>query len=306
MTEMRPLILAILLPLSLLGRDRWHDPPLALDAGAVAVDTIPAGAAYAVVNARLEPRRAGVARWRLWWGPDSAIATAIVSMPDARSDVAGYSQPTRITLMAAGTVMEAEVPADPGPFSLRLVYDGYGARLLGGYGHAETLFATVPYDAAAQCVAAISASQPMKCRRFGAEWIGGEAPAFTDMHAVDAAMSASGSDPLAGEWEYLDRDIAPGLATLGGKYTVAIVPAGDEGAYDIVYLSGADVGGWRAGQVKGRLKPSGFAGNYDLEWLDARGMRLADDNDAQLDSALGILTLRFPVYKSQIRMRRKR
>lgn len=303
---MRALILALLLPLSLHGRDRWHEPPIALEAGASIADTIPAGVSYAAANARLEPRSVnGGGIWTLSWGSDSAMAMAEVVLPDARADVGGYAQPARIALVAGASRQEAQLPSEPGPFSLRLVYDGYGARLLGGYGHAEPIFDAVPYSADSPCAVAVEASQPMRCWRFGAEWIGGDVPAFIDLAEARADIDGASSDPLAGEWEYLDRDISAASATLGGKYTVAIVP-GPGGAYSIVYLSGGEAGQWRPGQVKGLLRPSGFEGNYDLEWIDARGVRLADDNDAQLDSALGVLTLRFPVYRSQIRLRCKK
>lgn len=58
--------------------------------------------------------------------------------------------------------------------------------------------------------------------------------------------------------------------------------------------------------VKGRLRPTGFAGNFDLEWLDSTGSVASSENYADLDSSSGILSLRFPLLESTLRFRRTR
>ncbi len=111
-------------------------------------------------------------------------------------------------------------------------------------------------------------------------------------------------DPVEGFWKYLDRQNNPRYARLGGTYTLAVVADGD-GGYDIIYLSGADVYAdrWDEGMIKGHLRPTRFEGHYDLEWVDSTFGVHDRELSAQLDAS-GILTLNFPLLKTQIRLSR--
>ena len=104
------------------------------------------------------------------------------------------------------------------------------------------------------------------------------------LEALDERFSQS-TDPVEGYWRYLDRD----------------------GGYDIVYVGGARVmrSQWKPGMVKGHLRPTIFAGNYDLEWIDATLQPLGDEDAyATLEGGGAILTLNYPLYKSQVRYAR--
>lgn len=117
---------------------------------------------------------------------------------------------------------------------------------------------------------------------------------------LDAHFAAS-TDPLEGYWQYLDRDMDDNILRLGGRYVVALVQAGD--GYDIIYVNGAQVKRqqWTTGLWKGHLKKTAFIDNYTATWVDATFLPITDDVYATFDNAV-ILTLRFPVFRSQLRL----
>lgn len=126
-------------------------------------------------------------------------------------------------------------------------------------------------------------------------------PATIDLSSTDVETGKTS----AGYWRYLDR-ITPsdGSVALGGKYEVAVVPDDDiMGAYLIIYIDGdyenSDL--WRAGDIKGRLIPTSFENHYDLEWYDSNRNRLDFEEGYGTFEGINLLTLDFPVLKSQIR-----
>lgn len=104
-----------------------------------------------------------------------------------------------------------------------------------------------------------------------------------------------------GIYRYLDRENDPRYARPGGSYTLALVKNAENG-YDLIYLSGAQTnsGEWETGMVKGRLKPTIFAGHYDLVWYDATKKELSSECSADIEQA-AILRLNFPLLKSSMR-----
>ena len=120
------------------------------------------------------------------------------------------------------------------------------------------------------------------------------------LDALDGYLATS-TDPLEGFWTYLDRDMQDQWLRLGGRYTLAVVRAGD--GYDLVYIDGAQVKHslWRPGMLKGHIKPTPFTGNYDLMWIDATMEPIDKDAYATVENGI-ILTLQFPIYKSQLRL----
>lgn len=110
------------------------------------------------------------------------------------------------------------------------------------------------------------------------------------------------SDPLEGYWIYLDRNLDDSRARLGGRYTLALVRNG--AGYDILYIDGAKVSGdqWQPGMLKGQLQPTPFVGNYNLTWYDALKAPMSEDDYATFDAPSAILTLHFPIQKSQLRL----
>ena len=126
-----------------------------------------------------------------------------------------------------------------------------------------------------------------------------EATATWTLEELDRYLENS-SDPVEGYWKYLDRDMEDKWLRLGGRYTLAVVQAGD--GYDLIYVSGAQVmkQQWQPGMVKGHISKTAFTGNYDLVWTDATMEALGEDAYATVENGV-ILTLNFPVYKSQVR-----
>ena len=118
--------------------------------------------------------------------------------------------------------------------------------------------------------------------------------------ALDQYLAAS-TDPVEGYWKYLDRDLQDEWLMLGGRYTLAVVRADD--GYDLIYVDGAEVkmSLWQPGMLKGHISRTAFTGNYDLMWIDATMEPIDKDAYATIDNGI-ILTLAFPVYKSQVRL----
>ena len=112
---------------------------------------------------------------------------------------------------------------------------------------------------------------------------------------------AKSADPVEGCWKYLDRDMQDEWLRLGGRYTLAVVRADD--GYDLIYIDGAQVkkSQWQPGMIKGHMTKTQFTGNYDLMWIDATMEPIDKDAYATIENGI-ILTLHFPVYKSQLRL----
>lgn len=298
------LIMAMLV-ISTNAKDVWHNPPLKVGAGIYAIDTLQNGVVAAKAHVRMESRTGKETKWRFFWESDSGASSIEVVMPDSRDLLMGYSQKTVVRLLSNGKQEEKQIDTKPGAFSVKLVYDGFNARILGGYSDQESLFAAVPFFPNAKTVMGYELAQPMHCWRISSESMLAESERYISEEEMRTALEKSSLDPLVGIWEYLDREISEAQADLGGKYRLAILPEGED-EYSIVYLSGAVIGNWQPRRIKGKLVPSGFEGNYDMEWIDSSGTLLSDDNNAQIEKESGILTLRFPVYKSQMRFKRNK
>lgn len=119
------------------------------------------------------------------------------------------------------------------------------------------------------------------------------------VEALDEYFAQS-ADPAEGYWKYLDRDMQDDWLRLGGRYTLAVVRADD--GYDLIYIDGAQVKKtmWQTGMLKGHMTKTIFSGNYDLTWIDATMEPIEKDAQASIENGV-ILTLSFPVYKSQVR-----
>lgn len=119
------------------------------------------------------------------------------------------------------------------------------------------------------------------------------------LDALNEYLSQS-ADPVEGYWKYLDRDMQDEWLRLGGRYTLAVVRSDDR--YDLIYIDGAQVkkSMWQTGMLKGNMKPTMFTGNYDLTWIDATMEPIEKDAYATIENGV-ILTLNFPVFKSQVR-----
>lgn len=112
-------------------------------------------------------------------------------------------------------------------------------------------------------------------------------------------------DKYEGYWSYLDRNMDENQVKLGGKYCLALIKNGLD--YDILYVNGAKVNDkdWSCGMLKGRLLHTDFVDNYNLIWYDVLKDSFNDDEYATFDGG-NIMTLYFPLQKSQLRFYKKK
>ena len=127
---------------------------------------------------------------------------------------------------------------------------------------------------------------------------------FASLSELDAYLRLS-SDVNEGYWIYFDRETDLRMFSVGGDYRLATVRAADGRGYEIVYLGGArsNASAWVPMQIKGYLRPTGFIGHFDLEWIDAAGVIHKRETSADITDGAS-LTLFFPMYKSKVRYRR--
>lgn len=113
---------------------------------------------------------------------------------------------------------------------------------------------------------------------------------------------AQTADPMECFWSYFDRENNPDYSRPGGRYTLATVGDG-AGGYTILYVDGAETypDRWKACMVKGRLRPTVFVGQYDLEWVDSEFERITRDIHAHVDDSGSLLILEFPLMKMRMR-----
>lgn len=294
------------------ARNEWHEPPVVLLYDCTTIDSVPANTKSAMAHVRLGAANNKACAWELQWSridSDNYIA-ARVDVPSAKDLENLYTTVPTVTVTqyvdgGAQPVLSRSLTRESAMISLRLIYDGVSARLYAGDAESE-LIGTVPYDAARGGAVAVDMEEPMRVQRVSASHEDGSVAQycrFADLEELDRYLAGS-EDVVEGYWQHLDRDINQQRGSFGGKYTLTIAK-NDEGGYDIIYLSGADINSehWQPLMIKGRMTPTQFIYHYDLVWYDAYGVLLDDDNHAQLiDNA--ILALNFPVYNSQIRIRR--
>lgn len=123
---------------------------------------------------------------------------------------------------------------------------------------------------------------------------------YADGKAVGEALSKC-ENSNCGIWTYFDEEVETRVAMKGGRYKLAMLPA-DDGGYDLIYLSGAEVDPyrWNPGALKGHLIPTPFANTFTLYWIDSAGKEIADETPyASIEGA--IMTLVFPLQKAKFR-----
>lgn len=109
-----------------------------------------------------------------------------------------------------------------------------------------------------------------------------------------------------GIYEYLDCELESKLATLGGRYQLALL-GNPRSGYTIIYQGRAEENAerWRSGMVKGRMTPTAFENQYNLDWTPARGAETPQEAWAEF-TAGPILILHFPRQKGVVRFARRR
>lgn len=117
----------------------------------------------------------------------------------------------------------------------------------------------------------------------------------------DYLSQLSENSGIEGYWQYLDRDNDPQYCRLGGKYRLAIT-ANNEGGYDLIYISGADISAteWKPGMLKGHLVPTKFKNHFNLIWFDSIFDSQSNECSASIEQD-AIIRFDFPLLKSSIR-----
>lgn len=312
MNRMTAILVSAWTVLAASARNDWYDTPLAISPGIMVLDTIPAVPDDAMVHLRLSGAGKQAARWSLIWEDSKTgdCITATVSMPDRRNHDDLYPAIVYVDVVQrTGGVEEAITSANFSIqdefFSLKFVYDGFSGRLFAG-DKDKNLLSDLPVDVSRPIIVKVDNQSEIEARRITVMYNVGNTPARADCPDADElARSLEETSGIEGPWVYLDRDIDTKLASLGQKYTIVIIKSADS-TYQIISVDpkSAMSGTLVPKQVKGWLTPTHFSNNYNLVWYDANGHELDDDNNAQLSDDGAILTLRFPVYKSQLRFAR--
>ncbi len=293
---------------SVAQRNDWYEPCLLAEPGITVLGTMPQRPARVNAHIRIrQPEPHARASATLAWNAADSLnySYARLSLTGHDDDIYLGKAVLTIGAMKAGIDCPAEEHAfDPstGYESVQLIYDGFSARVRTKAGTYAVGYATEGPSG----VWLIADSQIM-CQRLTA--LGDAMPGIetADYESEEALMESirASADKAEGLWEYMDRDIRPGSASLGGHYVLATVKS-PGGGYDIVYMGGAEANSalWRPLAIKGHLSPTIFSGNFDMRWTDADGNTLQRDCNAQLDPNGAILTLRFPLQSAQLRLRR--
>ncbi len=192
-----------------------------------------------------------------------------------------------------------------GPVSLRLAKDLYGTHLYAVNGE-ELEAADMDIDFAVGSPIVVrydSRVRPTIARapivyRFKPHKYGMNSDRLT-------AYMAESSDITEGLWEFMDSDIGVEGTMVTAPLRIATLR--DGAGYAIVYLSGYDsLGVWQRMDIKGRLMPTSFVRDYDLQWYCADGAELGGQLHATLDEGGSILTLNLGAQPMSVRFRRFR
>lgn len=270
-----------------------------------------------IIGAVFQARAQGRGQWGIAWDSDSmAVTVTVVPATRAKTDDF-YPAPTAILVsrawpdstvrgQAAAQLLRMELDADGDAWrgcTLKVIYDQPSdtlARLYAGVRDLEYV-GLVPFCAPRRFT---SFNGPGDNTLTRAELYLDTVPPIGRV-LLPLPQPRSAGTP-EGEWEFMDRDIIAHRTTIGGAYRLAVTTAA-AGEYDIVLLEGAEINRrlWPAGAVKGTLRATLFAGDFDLTWRDASGRVLTGEMNATLEGGGQLLTLRFPLHGATLRFRRR-
>lgn len=106
---------------------------------------------------------------------------------------------------------------------------------------------------------------------------------------------------VCGVWRHYQSREDTGRISRGGDYRLLILPSDTaEGGLDIWMIDGARVlpDEWPCGRLKGRLKPSAWADDWEAEWYDAEGRSCGRAVRAHYKD--GVLEILFPRHGSSV------
>lgn len=249
--------------------------------------------------------------WSLGLAPCDDFAGATVTLRYQFDDFDSPSPETVIEIRSGGAIIDQLTTGafgrDPRAYNTMVLEIDRSEGLMTLYGGTDPAeIATVKIDGFPD-VAFVTATCRAELAMFVAR--AQVTPASKLMSGLDdttlpGAIAATTS-PVAGVWTYLDRTNSPDYARPGGKYTLAVVAAGD--GFDIIYLGGAEVNAsqWPRFTIKGHLTTSSITGTYSLTWYDAEFNELSEECFATLSPDGSILTIEFPLLNSTLRFERK-
>lgn len=281
---------------------------MSLSAERLVVDTLPGRMAWASARLRMRAPRMGASEWAATMGDTLTYVRVRVYMP-VRDEIYGRRCVATAYSADGGVEREigrAEFDCSADEASVRIIYDGYSARIYAGDA-ANVLVCRLD----SLCPGPLSVDGDAMLVEAWGRYLPLPQPQMSRFATVDgliAYLSAS-DDPYEGLWRYLDRDMDASRAALGGYYDLATARSAD-GGYDIIYLGhrGAEETDasrhWRPLQIKGRLSPTIFIGNFDLSWMEASGVDVGAEANAQFAPDGSILSLRFPLLRAQLRFSR--
>ena len=251
-------------------------------------------------------------QWQLMWNVTDSSYNALSIKRLNSFDDGVYSDKARVRLSEMQTgnervIAEEEVSYSGPLLGLRLTVGDGLRRVLASDG--KPLFRDVPVPATIAEGSRAILRTPTKAnfrvlRAEASHYLDRRNTKFNTISELDDYLAAS-RDSVEGYWEYLDRNVQAKAVSLGAPYRLATVRNGD--AIDVLYLGPVDspAQAWQPLMVKGRLIPTIFINNYDLEWADNRRLTLYNSETyATLEARCTILTLNFPLFRSSFRFRR--
>lgn len=251
-------------------------------------------------------------QWQLMWNVTDSSYNALSIKRLNSFDDGVYSDKARVRLSEMQTgnervIAEEEVSYSGPLLGLRLTVGDGLRRVLASDG--KPLFRDVPVPATIAEDSRAILRTPTKAnfrvlRAEASHYLDRRNTKFNTISELDDYLAAS-RDSVEGYWEYLDRNVQAKAVSLGAPYRLATVRNGD--AIDVLYLGPVDspAQAWQPLMVKGRLIPTIFINNYDLEWADNRRLTLYNSETyATLEARCTILTLNFPLFRSSFRFRR--
>lgn len=193
------------------------------------------------------------------------------------------------------------LPISKSPVYLRVQFDGKEIILSAGSGTLETA-GKIDYDGFVD-YAGISSEYDITIIRHSALFMPRPIipQVYDDETSVLAALSEC-TDSRCGIWDFFDEEVETRIALKGGRYRLAMLPS-DNGGYDLIYLSGAEIEPfrWNAGALKGHMSPTPFADTFTLYWIDSTGKEINDGTPyVAMDGV--IMSLVFPIQKAKFRL----
>ena len=258
---------------------------------------------------RVRPLVAEACAWGLVWNvaSDSCYDGAEITLHDARYDDALGREAAELCVYSVrgGEVVDRQVSRfapsasmrkGGGSLRLSLARGASQAVLEAGYGKPEVSVPVSLGDGGRVGRYVLCKADTLRDELRVVRLPEPEAPPFGNAGELRAYLART-ADVNECEWVYYDRDTDPARLSGGSDYRLATIADGRHG-YTILLV---DASGRLS--VKGRLRPTGFIGQYDLYWLDAAGEPMGAECSALLTDG-SLLTLRFPLYAGSVRYRR--